>query len=152
MDNTQLPPGFTPIDDVIKEINEYDGAAPEDTAVLDITGMVSRHRWIEPLHNFRIRYTIFYRDDVGRMKKKSAGSKWVQVRDNYEAEMLKRALANKFRELSGQEFDMSLIRRVTTDIDPDNNPQGRPMANKLSKASVGDEIRGGSQVVTGEGR
>lgn len=152
MDKMQLPPGFTPIDDVIEEINNFHDKDSMDTPILDIAGTVATHRWIEPLHNFRIRYAIFYKDSIGRLRKKSAGSKWVQIRDTYEAEMLKRALANKFRELSGQEFDMSLIRRVTTDVDPDNNPKGRPMANKLSKASVGDEIRGGDQIVTGEGR
>lgn len=154
MDSTQLPQGFISVEEAINEINAFKGDAtvPEGTPILDIYGMCLRHRWIQPPLNFRIRYAIWKKGDRKKGEKdhkSSAGSKWVQIRDNYEAETLKRALANKFRELAGQEFDMSNFRKITTAVDPDDARSGRGRPNAHSKTSVGDEIKSDTQVVTG---
>ena len=157
MENTGLPHGFISVDEAVKLINNYKGDAsgedPWKVPQLDISGMIQRHRWIQPTHNFRIYFFVYSRNTGGRVVKKNAGiSKYVYINDSFEAELLKRALASKFRELSGREFDMSdKLRSVTTAVDPDDPASGKPRINKHPVASIGDAINSAQQVVTGEG-
>ena len=156
MQNNGLPIGFITMDEAIKLINDYKGAQSDDDPFtvpqLDITGMLQRHRWIQPTKNFCIYFTVYTRNRAGKLVKKNAGiSKYVSVQDAFEAEALKRALVNKFRELSGREFDMSTtLRSVTTSVDPDDPLSGKPRQNAHPVASVGDQINTAQQVINGE--
>jgi len=156
MQNNGLPLGFISMDEAIKLINDYQGPKPDDDPFtvpqLDITGMLTRHRWIQPRKNFRIYFTVYTHNKAGRLVKKNAGiSKNVAIQDNFEAETLKRALANKFRELSGKEFDMSTnLRSVTTSVDPDDAMSGMPRKNANPVGSIGDQINTAQQVINGE--
>ena len=152
MDKYKLPPQTLEVGKVVDEINAYDGSRNTTDPYLDITGMVRRApRLVQPLHTFRIRYKQWGKDRLGNPKFVDAPGKYVWVRDNYEAELLKRALANKFRELSGQEFSMEAsLRAITTAVDPDDNNSGKPRVNTKPVASVGDVINSSNQIVTGE--
>lgn len=156
MQQNGLPQGFISADEAIELINNYPGPKPDDDPLtvpqLDVTGMLQRHRWIRPTKNFRIYYTVYTRNKVNKLVKKNAGiSKYVYVQDSFEAESLKRALATKFRELSGREFDMSTnLRAVTTSVDPEDPMSGKPRANKSPVASVGDQINTAQQIINGE--
>lgn len=149
--NPNIPIGFITVEDAIKIINNYDGSVSETVPQPDITEMIRRHRWIEPPRNMNIRFFTVRTDKYGRTTKHTEESKWVQINDEFQAQSLKHALAVKFRELAGQEFDMSTsLRTITTSVDPDDKHSGRPRKNANPVASVGDSINSSMQVVNGE--
>lgn len=146
-----LPKGFIDVEKAIDSINKYDGKASATEPVLDITAMAGVRKYIEPRHTFRIRFCTFRKDQYGRIKKQSEGSKWVWVEDTYEAASLERAIVNKFRELSGQQLSEEReLRAVTSAIDPDDANSGRPRFNKAPVAKIGDVINSTPQTITGE--
>lgn len=145
-----IPIGFISVEEAVKIISSYDGAVSETIPQPDITEMIRRHRWIEPPRTFNIRYFTIETDKYGRKKKHTEESKFVQVLDDFQAQTLKHALSEKFKELAGREFDMSLdIRSITTAVDPDDKGSGRPRKNTKPVASVGDDINSSMQVVKG---
>lgn len=145
-----IPIGFISIEEAVKIINDYDGAVSETVPQPDITEMIRRHRWIDPPRTFNIRFFTVRTDKYGRKSKHTEESKFVQVLDEFQAQTLKHALAEKFKQLAGQEFDMSLdLRSITTAVDPDDKASGRPRKNAKPVASVGDDINSSMQVVQG---
>lgn len=145
----ELPTGYISVEDAVKLIKDYDGSVSQTVPFLDITGMVSRHRWIEPAHTFRIRYVTLGKDKLGRPTEISQKSIWTFVMDDYEAELLKHALADKYRELAHQEFNMQNVKKVATTYDDQEGNSVKPRINKHSNTTAGDEISAQTRTVTG---
>jgi hypothetical protein len=59
--------------------------------------------------------------------------------------MLEHTIIEHFKQVTGREIDPETIgiRKLTTTVDDETNPQGRVVSNKKSKTKVGDSIVSG---------
>lgn len=131
MDKT-LPNGFISVEEAIALIQ----ADSRKDATVDIAFLVKNLPWLEKNHNYTIK---LLRHEGGKIV--DNGIKYVAIENDYQKEMLKHAITQHYKDLSGREIDPDTIgiRKITTAIE-DNNPQGRPTINKTSSTNIGDTI------------
>lgn len=131
MDKT-LPNGFISVEEAIALIQ----ADSRKDATVDIAFLVKNLPWLEKNHNYTIK---LLRHEGGKVV--DNGIKYVAIENDYQKEMLKHAITQHYKDLSGREIDPDTIgiRKITTAIE-DNNPQGRPTINKTSNTNIGDTI------------
>lgn len=131
MDKT-LPNGFISVEEAIALIQ----ADSRKDATIDIAFLVKNLPWLERNHNYTIK---LLRHEGGKVI--DNGIKYVAIENDYQKEMLKHAITQHYKDLSGREIDPDTIgiRKITTAIE-DNNPQGRPTINKTSSTNIGDTI------------
>lgn len=140
-----LSPGFSTIDDAVALIK----SDTRENPVVDMDYIVSKIVWIETNHNFRIpkirrlKPDEVYRTKRGRMVDyETVGNVYVYVATNFEKELLKKTILDKYRELVGHEYKEAGVRATSTVAD---DAQGRdavrPRANTpIAKegSSIGD--------------
>ena len=155
MQPTTLAPGFISIDDAVALIKSDTREKP----VVDMDYLVSKIVWIEVNHNFRIpKVRRLSADEVYRTKRgkvieyENTGNVYVSINTNFEKELLKKTILDKYRELVGREYKEAGVRAVSTVAD---DAQGRaavqPRANKPI-AKEGSTIGEGTTVTSnGEG-
>ena len=155
MDNNNLPPGFISIDDAVAIIK----ANTREDPAINMDYVVNKSVWIETNHNFRIprikrlKPEQIYRNRRGKIVEyEEIGEYNVAVNTNYEKELLKKTILDKYRELVGHEYKEAGVRAVSTVAD---DAQGReavqPRANKPI-AKEGAYIGGGETITSnGEG-
>lgn len=131
MDKT-LPNGFISVEEAIALIQ----ADSRKDATVDIAFLVKNLPWLEKNHNYTIK---LLRHEGGKIV--NNGIKYVAIENDYQKEMLKHAITQHYKDLSGREIDPDTIgiRKITTAIE-DDNPQGRPTINKTSSTNIGDTI------------
>lgn len=131
MDKT-LPNGFVSVEEAIALIQ----ADSRKDATVDIAFLVKNLPWLEKNHNYTIK---LLRHEGGKIV--DNGIKYVAIENDYQKEMLKHAITQHYKDLSGREIDPDTIgiRKITTAIE-DDNPQGRPTINKTSSTNIGDTI------------
>ena len=131
MDKT-LPNGFISVEEAIALIQ----ADSRKDATVDIAFLVKNLPWLEKNHNYTIK---LLRHEGGKVV--DNGIKYVAIENDYQKEMLKHAITQHYKDLSGREIDPDTIgiRKITTAIE-DNNPQARPTINKTSNTNIGDTI------------
>lgn len=131
MDKT-LPNGFISVEEAIALIQ----ADSRKDATVDIAFLVKNLPWLEKNHNYTIK---LLRHEGGKIV--DNGIKYVAIENDYQKEMLKHAITQHYKDLSGREIDPDTIgiRKITTAIE-DDNPQGRPTINKTSSTNIGDTI------------
>ena len=155
MQPTTLAPGFISIDDAVALIKSDTREKP----VVDMDYLVSKIVWIEVNHNFRIpKVRRLSADEVYRTKRgkvieyENTGNVYVSINTNFEKELLKKTILDKYRELVGREYKEAGVRAVSTVAD---DAQGRaavqPRVNKPI-AKEGSTIGEGTTVTSnGEG-
>lgn len=151
MQPTTLAPGFVSIDDAVALIK----SDTRENPVVDMDYLVSKIVWIEVNHNFRIpKIRRLGSDEVYRTKRgkvieyENTGDVYVSINTNFEKELLKKTILDKYRELVGHEYKEAGVRAVSTVAD---DAQGRaavqPRANKPI-AKEGSTIGEGTTVTS----
>lgn len=134
MNNDNLAPGFVKIDDAVKLIQ----SDTRENPVVDMDYLVSRIKWVETAHNFRIpKIRRLKPEEVYRTKRgkvidyETTGNVYVYIATNFEKELLRKTILDKFRELVGHEYKEQTIKAMSTVADDaQGNAAVRPRANK----------------------
>lgn len=154
--NSNLPPGFSSIEDVVELIK----SDTRENPVVDMDWLVAHKVWLDkngPAHNFRIpkirrlKPEEVYRTKRGKLVEyEHVGDVYVAINTAFENELLKKTIEDKYRELVGHEYRALVVKGVSTVAD---DAQGRnavrPRANK-PLAKEGQTI-GGGEVSTSNG-
>lgn len=150
-----LSPGFSTIEEACELIKSDTRANP----VVDMDYIVSKAVWIESNHNFRIpKVRKLKPEEVYRTKRgkvvdyEITGEVNVYVATNFEKELLKKTIYDKYYELVGHEYREAGLRATSTVADDAQGKDAvRPRANKPI-AKEGAYIGGGETMTSnGEG-
>ena len=155
MQPTNLSPGFSTIDEAVRLIQSDTRKNP----VVDMDYIVNKTVWIETGHNFRSpKIRKLEPEEVHRTKRgklieyEHIGDVYVYIATNFEKELLKKTIFDKYRELVGHEYKEANVRAMSTVADDAQGREAvRPRANKPI-AKEGTNIGGGETVTSnGEG-
>lgn len=153
MQPQETRPGFVSIDDAVALIK----SDTRENPVVDMDYLVSKIVWIEVNHNFRIpKIRRLKAEEVHRSKRgkiieyETIGEVNVSINTNFDKELLKKTILDKYRELVGHEYKEVGVRSVSTVAD---DAQGRaavqPRANKpIAKEGA---VIGGGEIITSNG-
>ena len=149
-----LPPGFVSVEDACKLI-ETD---TRENPVVDMDYLASHTVWIETNHNFRIpKIRRLKPEEVHRTKRgklveyENIGEVNVAIVTNYQKELLKKTILDKFRELVGHEYkELGVKARSTVADDAQGKAAVQPRVNTKPIAKEGTVI-GGGEVITSNG-
>lgn len=154
-DNNNLAPGFITIDSAVELIKSDTRSNP----VVDMDYLVSHIKWIETAHNFRIpKIRRLAPEEVRRTKRgktieyENTGDVYIYIATNFEKELIRKTILDKFRELVGREYKEQTVKAMSTVAD---DAEGRsavqPRANKPI-AKEGQSIGSGDVINSnGEG-
>lgn len=153
MQQNNLSPGFVPVEEAVDLIK----SDTRENPVVDMDYLTSHTVWIESNHNFRIpKIRRLAPDEIRKTKRgkvieyENIGDVYVYIATNYEKELLKKTILDKFRELVGHEYKQMGVRaRSTVADDAEGRAAVRPRPNKPI-AKEGQSI-GGGDVVTSNG-
>lgn len=146
--NNQLSPGFVTIDDACAMIKSDSRENP----VVDMDYLVAHIVWIETSHNFRIpKIKRLAPNEVYRTKRgkvieyEHIGDVYVYVATNFEKELLKKTILDKFRELVGHEYKEAGVKaRSTVADDAQGTAAVKPRNNAKPIAKEGAIIGDGT--------
>lgn len=154
MQNNNLSPGFVEVEaacDLIK-------SDTREHPVVEMDYLVSHIVWIETNHNFRIpKVRRLKPEEVRRTKRgkiieyENIGDVYVRIDTNYQKELLKKTILDKFKELVGHEYkEISVRARSTVADDAQGRAAVQPRNNTKPIAKEGAVISGG-EVITSNG-
>ena len=155
MQNNNLSPGFITVEEACDLIK----SDTRENPVVDMDYLTSHTVWIEANHNFRIpKIRRLKADEIRRTKRgkvieyENIGDAYVYLATNFEKELLKKTILDKFRELVGHEYKEAGVKaRSTVADDAQGREAVRPRNNKPI-AKEGTNIGGGETVTSnGEG-
>jgi hypothetical protein len=140
-----LSPGFVPVDEACELIKSDTRQNP----VVDMDYLVSRIKWVETAHNFRIpRVRRLAPEEVYKTKRgkiveyEHTGDVYIYIATNFEKELVRKTILDKFRELVGREYRENVVRGTSTVADDaEGRAAVRPRANNpIAKegSSIGD--------------
>ena len=152
--NNNLSPGFITVEDAVELIK----SDTRENPVVDMDYLVTHIVWIEANHNFRIpKIRRLAPEEIRRTKRgkvieyENIGNAYVYLATNYEKELLKKTILDKFKELVGREYKEAGVKARSTVAD---DAQGRaavqPRNNTKPIAKEGAVI-GGGEVVNSNG-
>lgn len=155
MDNRKLPKGYIEVEEAVELIKSN----TFDKPTVDIKKLANSLDWIEVNHNFAIKkmrlitkeeYAEKLKQFPGRRPSEliSLGVVTTTLRSAYEVELLKKAIKDNYREVSGRMFDPKNTRGVTTVLDQESGGGARPRSSKKTIAKEGDLIGSGSTSTT----
>lgn len=155
MQNNSLPPGHSSVEEAVALIKTDTRQNP----VVDMDYIAHKAIWIEPNRNFRIPLVKrlpkdkIYRTRRGKtIEYERTGSMTVKVNTNFDKELLKKTIYDKYRELVGREYQQINVRAMSTVADDAQGKEAvRPRRNKpIAKegANIGD---GTTMTSNGEG-
>ena len=150
----QLSPGFITVEaacDLIK-------SDTRENPVIDMDYLVGHIVWIETNHNFRIpkirRLSAeeIYKTKRGKMVEyENTGDVYVYLATNFEKELLKKTILDKFKELVGHEYKEAGVRaRSTVADDAQGTAAVKPRNNAKPIAKEGTAI-GGGEIINSNG-
>ena len=155
MNKNDLPKGFISVEEAVKliESNTF------DNPTVDIKKLASSTDWIELKHNFAIKkvrlitkeeYAEKLKQFPGRRPSElvSMGVETVTLRSAYEVELLKKAIYDNYKKVSGHMFSPKTTRGITTVADQESGGRVTPRAPKKTIAKEGDIIGAGSTSTT----
>ena len=150
----QLSPGFSTIDDAVALIK----TDTRDNPVVDMDYLVGHIVWIETNHNFRIpKIRMLKPEEVRRTKRgkiieyENIGDVYVYIATNFEKELLKKTILDKYKELVGHEYrELGVKARSTVADDAQGKAAVQPRNNTKPIAKEGSVISGG-EVITSNG-
>ena len=149
---TQLSPGFITVDEAVKLIQ----SDTRDNPVVDMDYLVSRIKWVETAHNFRIpKIRMLKPEEIHRNKRgklidqETIGNVYIYIATNFEKELIRKTILDKFRELVGHEYKEQTVRAMSTVAD---DAQGKaavqPRSNSKPIAKEGTVISEGTVMDT----
>lgn len=149
-----LPPGFITVEAACELINSDTREKP----VVDMDYLVAHTVWIETNHNFRIpKIKMLKPEEVRRTKRgkiieyENIGDVYVAVETNYQKELLKKTILDKFKELVGHEYkEIGVRARSTVADDAQGKAAVQPRNNAKPIAKEGAVI-GGGEVISSNG-
>lgn len=150
----QLSPGFIEVEKACELINSDSREKP----VVDMDYLVAHIAWIETSHNFRIpKIKRLAPEDVYRTKRgkiieyENIGDAYVYIATNFEKELLKKTILDKYKELVGHEYkELGVRARSTVADDAQGKAAVQPRNNSKPIAKEGAVI-GGGEVITSNG-
>lgn len=145
MQDNNLAPGFIKVEDAVKLIN----SDTRENPVVDMDYLVSRIKWVETAHNFRIPKIRRLKPEEIRKTKRGKvidyeviGNAYIYIATNYQKELVRKTILDKFKELVGREYKEQTIRAMSTVADDaEGKAAVKPRANKpiaREGASIGD--------------
>lgn len=151
---SQLSPGFITVDEACKIINSDSRENP----VVDMDYLTGHIVWIETNHNFRIpKIKRLSADEIYRTKRgrvveyDNIGDLYVYIATNFEKELLKKTILDKFKDLVGREYKEAGVKaRSTVADDAQGKAAVQPRNNTKPIAKEGAVISGG-EVITSNG-
>lgn len=155
MQDSNLSPGFMKVDEACEIIK----ADTRENPVVDMDYLVSHLSWAETGRNFRIpRIRRLAANEVYRTKRgkvveyEHTGDIYVYFSTNFEKELFKKTILDKYRELVGHDYkELGVKARSTVANDAQGQAAVRPRANNPI-AKEGDTIGEGTVVTSnGEG-
>lgn len=149
---SQLLPGYTELDKAIEIIK----SDTRENPVVDMDYLITHTIWIETNHNFRIpKIRRLKPEEVHRTKRgvlkeyEKIGVINVQINTNYEKELLKKTIYDKYRELVGREYREVTVRaRSTVADDAQGKAAVQPRVNAKPIAKEGTIIGEGTTMDT----
>lgn len=132
--NSNLAPGFIDIDSAVELIKSDTRQNP----VVDMDYLITRKKWIETAHNFRIpkvrrlKPEEIYRSRRGKpVEYEITGEVNVYIATNFQKELLLKTINDKYKELVGHEY-RELSTRATSTVadDAQGRDAVRPRPNK----------------------
>lgn len=153
--NNDLPPGYVSVEEACEIIKSDTRQNP----VVDMDYLVNKTVWIEVKHNFRIpkirrlKPEEVYRTKRGQLKEyEEIGSINVKIDTDFQKELLKKTIFDKYRELVGHEYQEAGVRAVSTVADDAEGKAAVQPRAKKPIAKEGDSIGSGETVSSnGEG-
>ena len=150
--NGQLSPGFTEMDKAIELIK----SDTRENPVVDMDYLIGHTVWIEPNHNFRIpKVRRLKPDEVYKTKRgrvveyENIGDVYVYIATNFEKELLKKTIYDKYRELVGHEYkELGVKARSTVADDAQGKAAVQPRNNTKPIAKEGTIIGEGTTMDT----
>lgn len=154
MQPNNLPPGFIEVDKACELIQSDTREKP----VVDMDYLVAHTVWIETNHNFRIpKIKMLKPEEVRKTKRgkyieyENIGDVYVRIDTNYQKELLKKTILDKFKELVGHEYkEAGVIARSTVADDAQGKAAVQPRNNTKPIAKEGALI-GGGETITSNG-
>lgn len=154
MQENNLAPGFVTVDQAMELIK----SDTRENPVVDMDYLVSRLKWVETSHNFRIpKIRRLSPEEVHRTKRgkvveyENTGNVYIYIATNFEKELVRKTILDKFRELVGHEYREQTIKaRSTVADDAQGKAAVQPRNNTKPIAKEGAEIGGGA-VITSNG-
>lgn len=133
-DNNNLAPGFITIDSAVELIKSDTRSNP----VVDMDYLVSHIKWIETAHNFRIpKIRRLAPEEVRRTKRgktieyENIGDAYIYIATNFEKELIRKTILDKFRELVGREYKEQTVKAMSTVADDaEGKAAVQPRVNK----------------------
>ena len=149
-----LSPGFEEIDTVVELIK----SDTRENPVVDMDYLVAHIKWIETAHNFRIpKIRRLKPEEVHKTKRgklveyENIGDVYVYIATNFEKELLRKTILDKFRELVGHEYrEVGVRARSTVADDAQGRAAVQPRNNSKPIAKEGAVI-GGGEVINSNG-
>ena len=143
----ELSTGFTEMEEAIKLIQ----SDTRENPVVDMDYLISRKKWIETGHNFRIpRVRRLKPEEVYRTKRgkiveyETIGEVNVYIDTNFNRELLLKTINDKYKELVGHEYQELATRAVSTVAD---DAQGRNAVRPRGNTPIAKE---GANIGSGE--
>lgn len=148
----QLSPGFSTIDKAVELIK----SDTRENPVVDMDYLIGHTVWIEANHNFRIpKIRRLSPEEIYRTKRgqtieyENIGDMYVYIATNFEKELLKKTIYDKYKELVGHEYKEAGVKARSTVAD---DAQGRaavqPRNNTKPIAKEGTIIGEGTTMDT----
>lgn len=152
--NANLSPGFVPVEEAVELIK----SDTRENPIVDMDYLVGHVVWIEANHNFRIpKIRRLKPEEVRRTKRgkvieyENIGDVYVYLATNFEKELLKKTILDKFRELVGHEYkEIGVKARSTVADDAQGRAAVQPRVNTKPIAKEGALIGEGT-VATSNG-
>ena len=143
----QLSPGFVEVDKAVELIK----SDTRENPIVDMDYLISHTVWIETSHNFRIpRIRRLAPEEVRRTKRgkiieyENIGDVYVYIATNFEKELLRKTIYDKYRELVGHEYkEVGVRARSTVADDAQGRAAVQPRNNTKPIAKEGSVIGGG---------
>lgn len=141
--NNNLPAGFISVDEAIKLIE----SDTRTNAKVDASFLLRNLPFLRVDGNYNIKKV---KHENGKVVED--GEAFVHIDSDYHRSMLEHAIVEHYKQASGRDIDPETIgiRRLSTEVDDEKNPQGRIVANKKSKTKVGDNLVSGLTQNVGE--
>ena len=153
--NKNLSPGFVTVDEACEIIKTDTRKNP----VVDMDYLVAHIVWIETNHNFRIpKIRRLAPEEIYKTKRgktveyEHTGDIYVYLATNFEKELLKKTILDKFKELVGHEYkEVGVKARSTVADDAQGKAAVQPRVNLKPIAKEGAVI-GGGETITSNGQ
>ena len=147
MQEKKLSPGFISVDEACELIK----SDTRENPVVDMDYLVSRLKWVETAHNFRIpkirrlKPEEAYRTKRGKViEYENTGDAYIYIATNFEKELVRKTILDKFRELVGHEYKEQTVRAMSTVADDaEGKAAVKPRTNKPI-AKEGQSISSGN--------